>query len=59
MDKPIIITLAGGTASGKTTIAEKIKDIISETKTVSLITLDDYYLSGDKAQEFFKDEEID
>ena len=43
MDKPIIIGIAGGSASGKTSIAQKIKETFSETKSVLIIRQDDYY----------------
>jgi uridine kinase len=58
--KPLVITIAGGTASGKTTIAEAIKDdILSKKMSASLVTLDDYYLDGEDAQKFFNNQEID
>jgi uridine kinase len=59
MTKPLIITIAGGTASGKTTIAEKITEIIAKQNSVALITLDDYYLPGTEAKKFFPNESID
>ncbi|MBR3202949.1 MAG: uridine kinase [Solobacterium sp.] len=43
MNKPILIGIAGGTASGKTSIAEKIKDLFSDTKSVLILRMDDYY----------------
>lgn len=43
MNKPIIIGIAGGSASGKTTISRKLKDQYSETKSVLIIRQDDYY----------------
>ncbi len=43
MNKPILIGIAGGTASGKTSIAEKIKDMFSDTKSVLILRMDDYY----------------
>ena len=43
MDKPIIIGIAGGSASGKTSIAETIRDTFSDTKSVVIIRQDDYY----------------
>ncbi len=43
MNKPIIIGIAGGSASGKTTIAEKIMDTFEEEKKVIIIRQDDYY----------------
>lgn len=41
--KPIIIGIAGGSASGKTSIALKIKDQFSDQKSVLIIRQDDYY----------------
>ncbi len=41
--KPTIIGIAGGTASGKTTIAKKIYEATNIYGTVTLIRLDDYY----------------
>lgn len=41
--RPTIIGIAGGTASGKTTIARKLYDKAKEFGTVSLIKMDDYY----------------
>lgn len=41
--KPTIIGIAGGTASGKTTIAKKLYEATKEYGTVSLIRMDDYY----------------
>ncbi len=43
MEKPIIIGIAGGSASGKTSIAEKIRDTFNDTKSVLIIRQDDYY----------------
>ena len=43
MNKPILIGIAGGTASGKTSIAEKIKDMFSDSKSVLILRMDDYY----------------
>lgn len=39
----IIIGIAGGTASGKTTIAKKVFNESSKKGTVSMIKIDDYY----------------
>ena len=41
--KTIIIGIAGGTASGKTTIARKVYEQSSKYGTVSMIKIDDYY----------------
>lgn len=46
--KPTIIGIAGGTASGKTTIAKRLYDEASKNGSVSLIRLDDYYFNMDK-----------
>lgn len=43
MNKPILIGIAGGTASGKTSIAEKIKEEFKDVKSVLIIRQDDYY----------------
>ena len=46
MNKPIIINIAGGTASGKTTVVNKIvKKFTSEN--VSVISMDNYYMRRD------------
>ena len=41
--KPLIIGIAGGSASGKTTIAQIIFDTFKETKSIAIIREDDYY----------------
>ena len=41
--KPVIIGIAGGTASGKTTVAKRIYENASAYGNVSMIRLDDYY----------------
>ena len=38
-----IIGIAGGTASGKTTVAKRLVDLASQNGTVNAIRLDDYY----------------
>ncbi len=43
MEKPIIIGIAGGSASGKTTIARRIQETFSDRKSVLIIRQDDYY----------------
>lgn len=43
MTKPIIIGIAGGSASGKTSIANKLRDTFSDVKSVLIIRQDDYY----------------
>ncbi len=40
---PIIIGIAGGTSSGKTTIAKKVYEKSKKHGTVAMIKLDDYY----------------
>lgn len=42
MDKPIIIAIAGGSASGKTTVVSEIKESLGE-KDLVVIKHDDYY----------------
>ncbi len=41
--KPIIIGIAGGTSSGKTTIAKKVYEETKKYGTVAMIKIDDYY----------------
>lgn len=43
MSKPLIIGIAGGTASGKTSISEKIKEMYADVTSVLIIRQDDYY----------------
>ncbi|RHM62634.1 uridine kinase [Coprobacillus sp. AF33-1AC] len=43
MKKPIIIGIAGGSASGKTSIAHAIYEHFKETQTTCIIKQDDYY----------------
>ncbi len=43
MNKPIIIGIAGGSASGKTSIANIIRETFNEEKSVLIIRQDDYY----------------
>ena len=40
MNKPIIIGIAGGSASGKTTLAEKIKETFADEKSVVILRQD-------------------
>lgn len=40
---PIIIGIAGGSASGKTSIAKILKQRFEDTQSVYIITMDDYY----------------
>lgn len=40
---PIIIGIAGGSASGKTSIAKILKQRFEESQSVYIITMDDYY----------------
>ena len=42
MDKPIVIAIAGGSASGKTTVVKEIYDAL-EGKDIVIIKHDDYY----------------
>lgn len=41
--KPVIIGIAGGSASGKTTVADKIIENFGHTSSVTLVRHDDYY----------------
>lgn len=43
MNKPLIIGIAGGTASGKSTVAQSIYKKYAQTKSVIIIKQDDYY----------------
>ena len=43
LSKPILIGIAGGTASGKTSIAQILKDDFKDTQSVTIIKEDDYY----------------
>lgn len=43
MKKPIIIGIAGGSASGKTSVARKLVKNFDDDKTVAIIRQDDYY----------------
>ena len=43
MGKPLIIGIAGGTASGKSTVAAQIYKKYAESKSVIIIKQDDYY----------------
>lgn len=44
MQKPLIIGIAGGSASGKTSIAAFIKSTFADKKCVLIIRQDDYYI---------------
>jgi uridine kinase len=41
--KPIVIGIAGGSASGKTSIAQRLKRTFDKTNSVTIIREDDYY----------------
>jgi len=43
MNKPIIIGIAGGSASGKTSVSNKLAKEFAENRSVIIIKLDDYY----------------
>lgn len=43
MSKPVIIGIAGGSASGKTSVAEILRDAYDEDNSVTIIRQDDYY----------------
>jgi len=47
MEKPIVIGIAGGTGSGKTTISTKIREALSDD-VVTILSHDFYYKSYDK-----------
>ena len=52
--KPTIIGIAGGTSSGKTTIANRLYDEAIKTGTVALIKIDDYYHNKYNVQKLAK-----
>lgn len=43
LSKPILIGIAGGSASGKTSIAEILKNEFRDTNSIQIIKEDDYY----------------
>jgi len=43
MKRPVIIGVAGGSASGKTSVAKLLANAFAEGKTVTIIRMDDYY----------------
>ncbi len=43
MKRPVIIGVAGGSASGKTSVARKLMEYFDDTNTVTIIRQDDYY----------------
>ncbi len=43
LKKPVLIGIAGGSASGKTTIAKKLFEAFDKTNSVIIIKEDDYY----------------
>ena len=47
MNKPIIIGIAGGSASGKTSISRKLFGTFEKTNSVVIIKEDDYYKNQD------------
>lgn len=47
MKKPLIIGIAGGSASGKTSLSQKIFETYNDFKSVLVIKQDDYYKSQD------------
>ena len=52
MKKPLIIGIAGGTASGKTSISHHIQEMYDDVTTVRIIRQDDYYKDqSDKTME--------
>ena len=46
MEKPILILIAGGTASGKTTVVNKLLSHFNEN-SISILTMDNYYKRND------------
>lgn len=53
LNKPVIIGIAGGSASGKTTIARKIIETFENTNSITIIKEDDYY--NDQSNMSFED----
>ena len=53
LNKPVIIGIAGGSASGKTTIARKIIETFENTNSITIIKEDDYY--NDQSNLSFED----
>lgn len=43
LSKPVFIGIAGGTASGKSSIADILRDNFSSTNSVTIVKEDDYY----------------
>lgn len=43
LEKPVIIGIAGGSGSGKTTIAHEIADNINDQDRIMIMTQDSYY----------------
>lgn len=53
LNKPVIIGIAGGSASGKTSIARKIIETFENTNSITIIKEDDYY--NDQSNMSFED----
>jgi len=49
--KPIIIAIAGGSGSGKTTVVKEILDRFAQTTDISVISHDDYYKKSNLSDE--------
>ena len=49
MKKTIVIGIAGGSASGKTSISQQLKDRYENTQSVVIIRQDDYYKDDGRA----------
>lgn len=47
MGRPVIIGIAGGSASGKTSISKKLFEAFSASNSIAIIKEDDYYKSQD------------
>ena len=43
MDRPLVIGIAGGSASGKSSIAKRLRDAFKDYKRVIRVNEDDYY----------------
>jgi uridine kinase len=41
--KPYIVGISGGTCSGKSTLADRLKEILEKKYSISLINMDNYY----------------
>ena len=46
LEKPVIIGIAGGSGSGKTTIAHEIADNINDQDRIMIMTQDSFYVKS-------------